>query len=143
MLRARSLQMTENSDRTGLQRDDPQRNSFGRGRCIHQLIEAQVRQTPDAAAVIFEEEALSYRELNHRSNVVARRLNALGVRAETPVVVCMESSLNLAVAVLGVLKAGGALVPIDAEWPVERQQFVIRETGRSDPVGRTWLRAGE
>ncbi len=101
---------------------------FPKNFCIHELIEAQVERTPDATAVIFETRVLSYRELNGRANQLAYRLKACGVGPEVPVAVCMERSLELAVAVLGLLKAGGVLVPLDPDAPPERQRSVLKET---------------
>jgi amino acid adenylation domain-containing protein len=101
---------------------------FPKDCCLHQLIEAQVERAPDAIAVIFETATLSYHELNRRGNRIAGRLRAQGVGPEVFVGVCMEPSLEMAVAVLGVLKAGGVLVPLDPGLPAERLQQILRET---------------
>ena len=85
--------------------------------CIHRHFEAQVERTPDAPAVLSEGLPLSYAELNARANCLARRLMAAGVGPEVPVGVCIEHSLELAVAVLGCLKAGGVCVPLDPDLP--------------------------
>ena len=82
--------------------------------CIHQLFEAQVERTPGATAVVFEDEELSYEELNRRANQLARFLLARGVKAESTIGVFMERSIELVVAVLGILKAGGAYVPLES-----------------------------
>jgi hypothetical protein len=81
--------------------------------CIHEQFEAQVARTPDAVAVIFEEQQLSYAELNARANQVAHQLQALGVGPEVLVGLCIERSLEMVVGLLGILKAGGAYVPLD------------------------------
>jgi amino acid adenylation domain-containing protein len=96
-------------------------------RCLHELIERQVARTPDAIAVVFEEMALSYRELNDRANQLAQHLHTLGVGAETLVGVCAERSPELVIALLGVLKAGAAYVPIDPSYPSERVQFMLHD----------------
>jgi amino acid adenylation domain-containing protein len=96
--------------------------------CIHQLFEAQVERTPDAVAVVFEDQQLTYRELNCRSNRLADHLRTLGVRPEVLVGICVERSLEMVVGILGTLKAGGAYVPIDPAYPQERIAFVLEDT---------------
>src|SRR5436853_218821 len=96
--------------------------------CIHHLFEAQVEKTPNAIAIAFDEEQLNYRELNARANQLARRLQALGVRAETPVALCLERSIDLIVGLLGILKAGGAYVPLDPTYPKERLQYMLEDS---------------
>src|SRR5207247_1146542 len=98
-------------------------------RCLHALIEAQVERTPDATAVVCEEERLSYRELNARANQLAHHLRKLGVGAEVLVGICMERSVEMMVALLGILKAGGAYVPLDPAYPEERLAFMIEDSG--------------
>lgn len=95
--------------------------------CLHQLIERQVEQTPDAAAVVFEDRQLTYRQLNNRANQLAHRLRRLGVGAETRVGIYMERSLEMMVALLGTLKAGGAYVPLDPTYPKERIAFIVAD----------------
>jgi amino acid adenylation domain-containing protein/thioester reductase-like protein len=96
--------------------------------CLHQLIEAQVERTPDAIAVVFEQEQLTYRALNQRANQLAAHLQTLGVVPDVLVGVCMERSLEMVVALLGVLKAGGAYVPLDPGYPQERLAFMLQDT---------------
>ncbi len=95
--------------------------------CLHQLFEQQVRHTPDAVAVTFGRYNLTYAELNRRANHVAHRLRALGVGPETLVGVCLERSADLVVGLLGVLKAGGAYLPLDPAYPAERLAFLLRD----------------
>jgi aspartate racemase len=97
--------------------------------CVHRLFEAQVEKTPDAVAVIFEKEQLSYRDLNRRANQLAHYLRGLGVGPEVPVGVCMERGVEMVVSLLGVLKAGGAYVPLDATYPPERLSFMLEDAG--------------
>jgi amino acid adenylation domain-containing protein len=101
---------------------------FASDSCIHELFEAQAVKTPEAVALVFDGQQLSYRELNERANQLARHLRALGVGPETLVAVCMERCFELVVGVLGILKAGGAYVPLDAANPSERLAFVLNDT---------------
>ncbi|MEH1824939.1 MAG: amino acid adenylation domain-containing protein [Nostoc sp.] len=98
--------------------------------CIHQLFEAQVDKTPDSIAVVFNEEQLTYQELNHRANKVAHYLHSdsLGVGPEILVGICMERSLEMIVGLLGILKAGGAYVPLDPTYPQERLSFMLADS---------------
>lgn len=95
--------------------------------CIHQLFEAQVEREPDAVAVVFENQQLSYRELNRLANQLAHHLQALGVEPEVKVGIYMERSFEMVVAVLGVLKAGGVYVPLDPGYPPERLVFMLAD----------------
>ena len=95
--------------------------------CLHQLIEQQVARTPEQVAVVFEEEEISYRELNERANQLAHHLRLLGVGPEIRVGILLERSVAMVVALLGVLKAGGAYVPLDPEYPVERLRFMLED----------------
>lgn len=95
--------------------------------CIHSLFEAQVERSPDAVAVVFEQEQLTYRELNSRSNKLAHHLQKLGVGSEVLVGICMERSVEMIVGLLGILKAGGAYVPLDPSYPQERLSFMLED----------------
>ncbi|WP_437926833.1 amino acid adenylation domain-containing protein [Sorangium sp. So ce291] len=96
-------------------------------RRVHELFEAQAEQTPDAAAVIFDERRLSYRELNARANQVAHALRKRGVGPDVLVAIAAERSVELVVGLLGILKAGGAYVPIDPDYPVDRIAFMLED----------------
>lgn len=96
--------------------------------CLHQLFEAQVEQTPDAEALVFENKHLTYRQLNRHANQVAHRLSALGVGPDTLVGLCVERSLEMVVGILGILKSGGAYVPLDPAYPQERLAFMLEDT---------------
>lgn len=96
--------------------------------CLHQIFEAQVEKTPDAIALVFGGEQLTYRSLNQRANQLAHHLKDLGVKPEVLVGICMERSLEMAVGVLGILKAGGAYVPLDPAYPKERLAFMLADT---------------
>ncbi len=87
---------------------------------IHSLFEAQVAQHPDRIAIVYEDQTLSYGELNHRANQLAHYLMSVGVRPDDQVAICAERSLDAIVGLLGILKAGGAYVPLDPAYPTER-----------------------
>lgn len=95
--------------------------------CIQQLIESQVQQTPDAVAVVYEGEELTYNELNCRANALAHALQVAGVMSEVLVGVCMERSLDMVIALLSILKAGGAYVPLDPTYPRERLDYMVQD----------------
>ncbi len=94
---------------------------------LHQLFDAQALRTPDAVAVSFEGQTLSYRALDEQANRLARRLQSLGVGPDGLVGVCLSRSLLLPMALLAVLKAGGAYVPLDTSYPRERLDFMIED----------------
>jgi amino acid adenylation domain-containing protein len=94
----------------------------------HQLFETQARETPDNVALVYGDQSLSYCELDRRANQLARRLRSFGVVPEVPVGVCMERSLELVIAMVGLLKAGGVYVPLDPLNPKERLSFILEET---------------
>jgi amino acid adenylation domain-containing protein len=95
---------------------------------VHALFEAQVDRTPDAIALVFGDETLTYRELDRRSNQVARYLRKLGVGPDVLVGLCVERSFALAVGILGILKAGGAYVPLDPSYPTERLAWMLEDS---------------
>ncbi|MEE3716405.1 amino acid adenylation domain-containing protein [Tumidithrix elongata RA019] len=103
-------------------------------RTIHELFTAQVTRTPDAIAVVLPlldsamQETLTYQELNDRANFLAYKLQELGVGAETFVAMCFERSLEMMVAILGILKAGGVYVPLDPAYPQDRLTFMLEDT---------------
>jgi amino acid adenylation domain-containing protein len=97
-------------------------------RCIHELFEAQVEKTPQALAVVYENQRLTYEELNHEANKIARYLQRLGVKPDVPVGICVERSLAAAIAILGTLKAGGVCVPLDPTYPPERLAFMLNDS---------------
>ena len=96
---------------------------------IHRLFEQQVEQRPEQIAVEFGGERVSYRELNERANRLGRYLREQRVRPEVVVGLCLERSVEMVVGVLGVLKAGGAYLPLDPGYPLERLSFMLQETG--------------
>ncbi|OUL34979.1 amino acid adenylation domain-containing protein, partial [Nostoc sp. 106C] len=100
---------------------------YPQDQCIHLLFEKQVERTPDAVAVVFEDQQLTYRELNQRANQLAHYLQSLGVGPEVLVGICVERSLEMIVGMLAVFKAGGAYVPLDPAYPQERLAFMIAD----------------
>jgi len=101
---------------------------YPQDKCIHQLFEEQVEKTPDAVAVVFENQQLTYRELNNRANQLAHYLQNLGVKPEVIVGVCMKRSPEMLIALLAILKAGGAYVPLDPAYPQERLTFMQEDS---------------
>ena len=98
-----------------------------RSLCAHELFERQVEKMPDAAAVVFGSSVLTYCELNERANQLAHTLKKLGVEPEVLVGICFDRSLEMIVTILGVLKAGGAYLPLDPTYPTERLAFMIED----------------
>ncbi|PSB17678.1 non-ribosomal peptide synthetase [Phormidesmis priestleyi ULC007] len=101
---------------------------YPQDKCIHQLFEEQVERTPDIVAVVFEEEQLTYRELNARANQLAHYIQTLGVEAEVLVGICVERSIEMVVGLLGILKAGGAYVPLDPTYPQKRLAYMLEDS---------------
>ncbi|MGH8615481.1 MAG: non-ribosomal peptide synthetase, partial [Gammaproteobacteria bacterium] len=104
---------------------------YSQDACLPQLFEAKVERTPDAIAVAYEDERLTYQELNARANRLAHRLRALGVGPEVLVGLCMERSLELVIGILGTLKAGTAYLPLDLVYPKERLAFMLEDSQAS------------
>ncbi|BAU65716.1 amino acid adenylation domain-containing protein [Stanieria sp. NIES-3757] len=101
---------------------------YPQDQCIHQLFEAQVEKNPDAVAVIFENQQLTYQELNTRANQLAHDLQKLGVKPEVIVGICLERSLELIIGLLAILKAGGAYLPLDPSYPRERLALMLENS---------------
>ncbi|NMF64891.1 non-ribosomal peptide synthetase [Brasilonema octagenarum] len=101
--------------------------NYAHATCLHQQFEAQVQQTPDAVAVVFEQEQLTYTELNQRANQLAHHLQTLGVEPEVLVGIYLERSPEMVVSILATLKAGGAYVPLDPSYPQERLAFMLKD----------------
>ena len=99
--------------------------------CIHDLFGRMVEQQPDAVAAVFNDEQLSYAELNRRSNQLAHYLKDSGVLAGDLVGICLDHSLEELVGLLGVLKAGAGYVPVDPEHPLQRLAFMLTDCGAS------------
>jgi len=100
---------------------------YSQDRCIHELFEAQVEKDPDTVAVVFEDQQLTYAQLNAKANQLAHYLHAQGVGPEVLVGICVERSLEMVIGLLGILKAGGAYLPIDPDYPEERIAFMLED----------------
>ncbi len=101
---------------------------YPQDQCIHRLFEHQAEKSPDAVALVFEDSALTYRELNIKANRLAHRLLELGIRPDDRVAICVERGLDMAVGLLGILKAGGAYVPLDPGYPHERLVYMLEDS---------------
>ncbi|MEH2040969.1 amino acid adenylation domain-containing protein [Nostoc sp.] len=110
-------------------------------RCIHQLFEEQVEKTPQALAVVYENQQLTYEELNQQANKIAHYLQRLGVKPDVPVGICVERSLAAAIAILGTLKAGGVCVPLDPTYPPERLAFMLNDSQTPVVLTQTHLQS--
>ncbi|MCB4424428.1 amino acid adenylation domain-containing protein [Xenorhabdus nematophila] len=102
-------------------------SDFPQDALIHQLFEAQAAKTPDATAIVYGEQSLSYGELNQRANHLAHHLMTQGVRPDDRIAICVERSLDSVVGLLAILKAGGAYVPLDTDYPTERLAYMLED----------------
>ncbi len=116
------------------------KREYPKDKCIHELFEEQAEKTPDAIAVVFEDEQLTYRELNGKANQLAHYLRKLGVEPGVLVGICVERSLEMVIGLLGILKAGTAYVPLDPQYPKERLKFMLEDTRASIIVTQRRLR---
>ncbi|CAI1709890.1 Tyrocidine synthase III [Serratia marcescens] len=111
--------------------------------CLHRLFEAQVRRTPEAIAVTYGDDSLTYAELNTQANRWAHRLVQLGVQPDSLVALCAGRGLPMLVGLLGILKAGGAYVPLDPAYSGERLQYILADSAPvlllADELGRQAL----
>ncbi len=94
----------------------------------HQLFELQAEKSPKEIAVVFDDQTLTYQQLNQRANQLAHYLQSLGIKPESLVGICLEKSLEIVVGILGIFKAGGAYVPIDPNYPQTRREFMLEDT---------------
>jgi amino acid adenylation domain-containing protein len=114
--------------------------NYPRNQCVHQLFEQQVVLTPEAIAVAFEDQLLTYQTVNMRANQLAHHLQQLGVGPEVHVGLCLERSLDLVIALLAILKAGGVYVPLDPRYPQERLAFMLTDAQISVLLTQSALR---
>ncbi|MBD2199778.1 MULTISPECIES: non-ribosomal peptide synthetase [Calothrix] len=98
---------------------------------IHELFAQQVEKTPDAVAVVYENQQLTYQELNAKANQLAHYLRSLGVKPEVLVGICIERSLEMVIGLLAILKAGGAYIPLDPNYPQQRLEYILEDTQAS------------
>ena len=104
---------------------------YPKNKCIHQLFEEQVTKNPDAIAIIYEQESLSYQQLNQKANQLAHYLQSLGVKLDELVGICVERSPLFIIGILGILKAGAAYLPLDSNYPLERLIYMLQDSGLS------------
>jgi amino acid adenylation domain-containing protein len=102
---------------------------FSATQCMHEFFEEQARRTPAASAVTFQNHTLTYEQLDRKSNQLARHLQWLGAGPDQIVAVCLERSVDMMVALLGILKSGAAYLPLDPAYPHERLEFMLQDSG--------------
>jgi len=119
--------LTEREERQVVEEFNDTKVDYGTGKTVVDLFEEQAARTPEAVAVVFEEQSLTYGELDRRSDQLSHYLRALGVREETLVGICVQRGLEMILGILGILKAGGAYVPIDPEYPDERIEYMLED----------------
>ncbi|WP_259418057.1 non-ribosomal peptide synthetase [Bacillus toyonensis] len=102
---------------------------YPKEKTIHRLFEEQVERTPNKVAVVFDKQQLTYKELNEKSNQIARILQNKGVQPDTVVGVMLERSLEMIIGIMGILKSGAAYLPIDPEYPEERIKYIVEDSG--------------
>jgi len=103
------------------------KSDYPKDKCIHQLFEAQVDKTPNEVAVVLDDQQLTYHELNTRANRLAHHLRKVGVGPDVLVAICVETSMEMIVGLLGILKAGGGYVPLDPSYPKDRLDFLLKD----------------
>ncbi len=117
----------------------PRRWNDAESQCLPQLLEAQVERTPEATALVHKTQRVSYRELNAHANQLAHYLQGLGVGPESLVALYLDRSVEMVSAILAVLKAGAAYLPLDLSWPAERVAFILKDSGASVLLTETQL----
>ncbi|NQY37584.1 MAG: amino acid adenylation domain-containing protein, partial [Alteromonadaceae bacterium] len=120
--------------------NDTQTN-YPRTNCVHELFEAQVKERPHAIALTYNNDQLSFGELNRRSNQLAHLLRAKGVGPEVAVGICVERSLDMVIGILGILKAGGCYVPLDPEYPTSRLEYMLSKCACKIVISEKYLQS--
>lgn len=126
--RISALQLLTQTERRQLLEWNQTRTAYPGNDCVHELFENQVARTPDNTAVVFDDEQLTYKQLNSRANQLAHYLRKRGIGSGSLVGICVERSSAMVVAMLGTLKAGGAYVPLDLTYPKERLAFMLQDS---------------
>lgn len=120
--------MTDEEERKIIYDFNNTKSKYPKNKTIHQLFEEQVEKNPDNIAVVYEDEKMTYRELNEKSNQLARKLNEKGVKANSIVGIIVERSLEMIIGIMGILKARGAYLPIDPKYPIERIDYILKDS---------------
>ncbi|AFY44056.1 non-ribosomal peptide synthetase [Nostoc sp. PCC 7107] len=123
----RELPMLTAQDNQILQKWNQTNADYAHDQCIHELFLAQVQKTPDAVAIVFENQQITYQELNTKANQLAHQLRSLGVKPEVLVGLCTQRSIEMIIGLFAILKAGGAYVPIDPTYPQQRLAMVLND----------------
>ena len=113
--------------------------SYPRDKTIHQLFEEQMQKKPDNVALVFDEESMTYSELNAKSNQLARTLREDGVKSDDIIGIMVERSFEMIIGIMGIMKSGGAYLPIDPEYPEERIKFMLEDSGAEILLLQSWL----
>ncbi|MDZ8051396.1 MAG: amino acid adenylation domain-containing protein [Aulosira sp. ZfuCHP01] len=122
------LPLLTQAQKQQLQLENDTQTDYSLNLCLHELFAAQVERSHDAVAVVYENEQLTYQELNARANQLAHYLQKLGVGKEVLVGIFVERSLDTVIGILAILKAGGAYVPLDPSYPQERLAFILQDS---------------
>jgi amino acid adenylation domain-containing protein len=122
-----NLPMLTNLERQQLLTIDQPTQDSEQDQCLHHLFEAQVARNPDRIALVFEDQKITYQQLNDRANQLAHYLQSLGVVSNQLVGLCVDRSIDTIVGILGILKAGGAYLPIDPSNPPERSEYILKD----------------
>jgi surfactin family lipopeptide synthetase C len=120
--------------------ENHQQTNYFNYKCLHVLFEEQVEKNPDAIAVVYQQQHLTYQELNNRANQLAHYLHSLGVKPEVRVGICVERSLEMVIGILAILKVGGAYVSLDPAYPTERLAFMLEDVKTSILLTQTNLK---
>jgi amino acid adenylation domain-containing protein len=124
-----SVSMISDEERRIIEGFNNTHTDYPKDKTIVQLFEEQANFYPNKTAVVFKESSLTYKQLNEKTNQLARILRESGVSANTPVGIMIDKSVNMIVGIFGILKAGGGYVPIDPEYPEQRINFIIKDSG--------------
>src|ERR1051325_1237905 len=138
-----SLPLLSADERTQLLRQSNQAGGdYRTSQCLHELFEARAQQTPSAVALNFEEQQLTYAQLNERANQLAHHLLSLSLPPEALVAICLQRGIEMVVCMLAALKAGAAYLPLDPAYPQERLSFMLEDSRASVLIGEQSLLAG-
>ncbi|MGB7606261.1 MAG: condensation domain-containing protein, partial [Lutisporaceae bacterium] len=107
------------------------KTAYPKDKTIQQLFEAQAEKTPNNIAVVFDSKQLTYKELNEKANIIARTLRSKGIKADDAVAILVDKSIEMIIGVIAILKAGGAYLPIDTDYPVDRIEYILKDSGSS------------